>query len=70
MYAAFSTSLQSACLSRQVGAALFDDEGNLLAVGKKTTYLKLVAGCIAVMILITIIDAFTKVVSVIMMQTS
>ncbi|MTB68602.1 cytidine deaminase [Providencia sp. wls1943] len=34
MYAAFSTSLQSACLSRQVGAALFDDEGNLLAVGK------------------------------------
>lgn len=34
MYAAFSTSLQSACLSRQVGAALMDDEGNLLAVGK------------------------------------
>lgn len=34
MYAAFSASLQSACLSRQVGAALFDDEGNLLAVGK------------------------------------
>ena len=34
MYAAFSASLQSACLSRQVGAALFDDEGNLLAIGK------------------------------------
>lgn len=34
MYAAFSAALQSACLSRQVGAALFDDEGNLLAVGK------------------------------------
>lgn len=34
MYAAFSASLQSACLSRQVGAALFDDDGNLLAVGK------------------------------------
>lgn len=34
MYAAFTASLQSACLSRQVGAALFDDEGNLLAVGK------------------------------------
>lgn len=34
MYAAFSASLQSACLSRQVGAALLDDEGNLLAVGR------------------------------------
>jgi len=34
MYAAYSTALQSACLSRQVGAALLDDEGNLLAVGK------------------------------------
>lgn len=34
MYAAFSASLQSACLSRQVGAALCDDDGNLLAVGK------------------------------------
>ncbi|MCG5293664.1 deaminase [Providencia rettgeri] len=34
MYAAFSASLQSACLSRQVGAALTDSEGNLLAVGK------------------------------------
>lgn len=34
MYAAYSASLQSACLSRQVGAALCDDEGNLLAVGR------------------------------------
>ncbi|EKY3922761.1 anti-phage dCTP deaminase [Enterobacter kobei] len=34
MYAAYATSLQSACLSRQVGAALLDEEGNLLAVGK------------------------------------
>lgn len=34
MYSAYAASLQSACLSRQVGAALLDDEGNLLAVGK------------------------------------
>lgn len=34
MYAAFSASLQSACLSRQVGAAVFDMDGNLLAMGR------------------------------------
>ncbi|WP_264293056.1 anti-phage dCTP deaminase [Pectobacterium aquaticum] len=34
LYAAFSASLQSACLSRQVGAAILDDLGNLLATGK------------------------------------
>lgn len=34
MYAAFSASLQSACLSRQVGAAIFDSQGNLVSIGK------------------------------------
>lgn len=34
MYAAFSASLQSACLSRQVGAAIFDEKENLLSIGK------------------------------------
>jgi deoxycytidylate deaminase len=33
MYAAFSASLKSACLSRQVGAAITDDEGNVLSTG-------------------------------------
>lgn len=33
MYAAFSAALQSACLSRQVGAAIIDAEGNILATG-------------------------------------
>lgn len=34
MYAAYSASLQSACLSRQVGAAILDTKGNLIAVGR------------------------------------
>jgi len=34
MYTAYSTSLRSACLSRQVGAAICDDDGNILAVGR------------------------------------
>jgi deoxycytidylate deaminase len=34
LYAAYSASLQSACLSRQVGAAILDTSGNLIAVGK------------------------------------
>lgn len=34
MFAAFSASLQSACLSRQVGAAITDNEGNVIALGK------------------------------------
>ncbi|ENU6126211.1 MULTISPECIES: anti-phage dCTP deaminase [Enterobacteriaceae] len=34
MYAAHSASLQSACLSRQVGAAILDIKGNLIAVGR------------------------------------
>lgn len=33
MYAAYSASLRSACLSRQVGAAIADDEGNVLSTG-------------------------------------
>lgn len=33
MYAAHSAALRSACLSRQVGAAIVDDKGMLLAVG-------------------------------------
>ncbi len=33
MYTAFSSSLKSACLSRQVGAAITDDEGTILATG-------------------------------------
>jgi deoxycytidylate deaminase len=33
MYAAYSASLKSACLSRQVGAAITDSHGNLLATG-------------------------------------
>lgn len=33
MYAAFSAALQSACLSRQVGAAILDSQGNILATG-------------------------------------
>ena len=33
MYTAFSASLKSACLSRQVGAAITDDEGTILATG-------------------------------------
>ena len=33
MYHAFSTQMQSACLSRQVGAALVDNQGNLVATG-------------------------------------
>ncbi|MBW2940506.1 anti-phage dCTP deaminase [Zhongshania aquimaris] len=34
MYSAYSASLQSACLSRQVGAAICDDAGNILATGR------------------------------------
>lgn len=33
MYAAFSASLSSACLSRQVGAAIADEQGNIIATG-------------------------------------
>jgi deoxycytidylate deaminase len=33
MYHAFSTQMQSACLSRQVGAALVDKNGNIAATG-------------------------------------
>lgn len=33
MYAAFSAGLRSACLSRQVGAAITDSSGNVLATG-------------------------------------
>ncbi|KPZ58714.1 anti-phage dCTP deaminase [Pseudoalteromonas sp. P1-7a] len=33
IYAAYSASLQSACLSRQVGAAIADNEGNILSTG-------------------------------------
>ena len=33
MYTAFSASLKSACLSRQVGAAITDNEGTILATG-------------------------------------
>lgn len=33
MYAAFSAALQSACLSRQVGAAIVDRDGNIIATG-------------------------------------
>ncbi len=44
MYSAYAASLQSACLSRQVGAALLDDEGNLLAVGNDVP--KSGGGCI------------------------
>lgn len=34
MFAAFSASLQSACLSRQVGAAITDVNGNVVSLGK------------------------------------
>jgi len=34
MYAAFSASLESACLSRQVGAAICTEQGHTLATGK------------------------------------
>ncbi|EOX3376125.1 anti-phage dCTP deaminase [Vibrio cholerae] len=33
MHAAYSASLRSACLSRQVGAAITDEEGNLVSTG-------------------------------------
>ena len=33
MYSAFSASLRSACLSRQVGASIIDKEGNILSTG-------------------------------------
>ncbi|MEZ9523194.1 anti-phage dCTP deaminase [Enterovibrio norvegicus] len=33
MHAAFSASLRSACLSRQVGAAITDDKGNVVSTG-------------------------------------
>lgn len=33
MYAAFSASLKSACLSRQVGAAIADEAGNIISLG-------------------------------------
>ncbi|TCQ84589.1 anti-phage dCTP deaminase [Pseudomonas sp. JUb52] len=33
MYAAYSASLKSACLSRQVGAAIADQSGNIVSVG-------------------------------------
>jgi deoxycytidylate deaminase len=34
MFSAFSASLQSACLSRQVGASIMDDDGNIISTGK------------------------------------
>ncbi|SFT69451.1 Deoxycytidylate deaminase [Pseudoalteromonas sp. DSM 26666] len=34
MFAAFSASLQSACLSRQVGAAIMDNEGSIISTGR------------------------------------
>lgn len=34
MNAAYTASLRSACLSRQVGAAICDDQGNVLSVGR------------------------------------
>jgi deoxycytidylate deaminase len=34
MFSAFSTSLQSACLSRQVGASILDENNNVIATGK------------------------------------
>ncbi|CAM2920905.1 anti-phage dCTP deaminase [Pseudoalteromonas distincta] len=34
MFTAFSASLQSACLSRQVGAAIMDNEGNIISTGR------------------------------------
>lgn len=34
MYSAYSASMQSACLSRQVGAAIFDEHGNLIVTGR------------------------------------
>lgn len=33
MYSAYSASLRSACLSRQVGASISDDDGNILSTG-------------------------------------
>ncbi len=33
MYAAYSASLRSACLSRQVGAAIMNDDGDIIATG-------------------------------------
>ncbi|MEM5514306.1 anti-phage dCTP deaminase [Pseudoalteromonas sp. AS84] len=33
IYSAFSASLKSACLSRQVGASISDDDGNILSTG-------------------------------------
>lgn len=33
MYAAYSAALQSACLSRQVGAAIVDGDGNIISTG-------------------------------------
>ncbi|WP_370231456.1 anti-phage dCTP deaminase [Marinobacter nauticus] len=34
MYSAYSASMQSACLSRQVGAAILDSSGSLIATGR------------------------------------
>jgi deoxycytidylate deaminase len=34
MFSAFSSSLQSACLSRQVGASILDESGNIVATGR------------------------------------
>lgn len=34
MFAAFSASLQSACLSRQVGAAILDENGHIISTGR------------------------------------
>jgi len=34
MFSAFSASLQSACLSRQVGASIMDDDGIIISTGK------------------------------------
>ncbi len=34
MYSAFSAGLKSACLSRQVGAAILDDDGNIIVTGR------------------------------------
>lgn len=33
MHAAYSAALRSACLSRQVGAAILDNQGNIISTG-------------------------------------
>ena len=38
MYAAYSASMQSACLSRQVGASILDTDGNVLSTGRNDVW--------------------------------